>query len=175
MFWLPRFQIIHPTTYLAINTLSLIFHFSFLSYFILRVIPNINNWRYYKKYHLIVSISVALVIIYDLNRNSFSLSFTLSNFILFILCLIYFTFLLESHSINPILKSSIFWVVIGIFICTGISLPVNIINDHILKNGKDLISDDNKRLMGSIGVIPYALMHLCFTKAYWCDLRKITK
>jgi len=175
LFWLPQFNVLPISSYFALNTLSIIFHFIFLSRFIVQVTPLLKDFKFSAILLHSINFLLILLVIYNFQMNTFALSFSFSNTILFLFCIAYYYSLLDAKPYKPILIDPVFWIVTGIFICTGISLPVNITNDYILFATSSRLNDYDRRMLSFIGVVPYAIMHLCFSKAYICELKMTSK
>jgi hypothetical protein len=173
LFWLTMFAKIPRTLFFQINTVSVLFHFSFLFYFIVSVTPILyKNQTIY--IFIILCLCLCIIVVYNLSTGTRALSFSVANFILFFLCFFYYLQILIGSSHLSILQDPIFWIITGIFIGNGISLPVNIANDYILMSDSELTLAQ-KRLMGSLGLIPYSIMHICFGRGYLSIIKKEKK
>ncbi|HRN79432.1 MAG TPA: hypothetical protein PKY29_07290 [Ferruginibacter sp.] len=115
------FDLIKLSTYLEINSISLFYHMGFLGTFILM---EINNPRLKKlgKYILVVFfVALALGIYY--RTDFWNTDVIAAHMGLFIISTLYFIDLFVNVPKLKITLIPAFWVVIGIFICSVVSIP----------------------------------------------------
>lgn len=145
----------------TINMISLIFHFVFLSLFIFRVTTG------FKIIALKVSFYGGLVILlmgisWNIFNNTFSFSFGFANFLLFIYCIYYYYQLLSESPRIILFKEASFWIITGIFVCTGLSFAPIVFTDFLVVN----LPKKETRYFDLVITISYGIMHLLFIKAY---------
>ncbi len=148
-----------------INSVTLIFHFSFLTFFIFRILKNDRVVTFLKVCFWIILFLLIVSIANDVYFDTCSLSFCVANVSLFLFCLFYYYQILHFIPAVSILKEPSFWIITGIFIGMGLSFPMIIFLDFFSLN----TSLQLKREIQFLGNLPYIVMHLCFIKAYLCS------
>ncbi len=141
-----------------INTVSLLFHYSFLTLFIYSTTARKNIFK------LIALAGFCLtvwLIILDI-RNSYVTSFALANTGLFFFSSYYFYKLFEGNTENPLSTNPIFYVNCGIFLGSGVIVPTSLMVKYllVLKIPNDLING-----IVSFVSIGYIIINLFFIKA----------
>ena len=151
-----------------VNNISLIFHFSFLSRFIISVIPGNKETPLLRNVYWIF----LLPILYFLFRNDLTTqnnqAFSISNLGLTFLCIKYYYRLFKNLPQINLKKEPSFWIVTGVFIGMSLHIPVSAMIDYV----KDKISIFNYIILGNILLITYTIMHLFFIKAFICSSQK---
>ncbi len=148
------------SSYLAsvINTISLLFHYLFLSFFIYNVTGKFERFKV-----TIFFILILLIIstIYDiLNRSSNSFAF--ANGSLFIFSLFYFYNLFNGHAVVYLSNNPIFYFCCGIFIGSGLIVPTTLMAKHLsLLN----VSIATLKILSVVSGFGYLIMNLLFIKA----------
>ena len=152
--------------YHLINNYSLIFHFSFLSYFIYRITKNTINKFIFWTIFFVIMLSVLIILIYNNNSKSDFIAFAISNLGLIIFCIFYYYYLFKELPSPSLLNEPSFWIITGIFLCMVLHVPISSIHGYLtLKINKDII-----RVILSISSLSYAFMHLFFVKAFLCSI-----
>lgn len=150
-----------------LNKISFIFHFGFLSFFILKnTIPKSQI-----KLPLLIAglgFSVILFFVFFPTYKLGQLIFVISNLSLFFLSSFYFINLYKNITEERLIGDPIFWILSGIFISMGLSIPNNLISHFILINYGDSLNNIAKLF----GAFAYGLMHLFFSKAFLCTFSK---
>lgn len=151
-----------------VNNVSLIFHFSFLSHFIISVIPGNKDTPLLRNMYWIF----LLPILYFLLKNDLTTqnnqAFSISNLGLTFLCIKYYYRLFKNLPQLNLRKEPSFWVVTGVFIGMSLHIPVSAMIDYV----RDKISILNYIILGNILLITYTIMHLFFIKAFICSSQK---
>lgn len=150
------------------SNLSLLFHFTFLSIFIIKATPNKKNIYDALIIILFIFLIIYFFVIKGINGHN-SPAFAIANLGLTIFCIKYYYRLFNNIPILDLNKESSFWIITGVFFCMTIHIPMLGFVDHI--NQK--ISPDNINLFRSIGGFCYGIMHLFFIKAYLCSIRPL--
>ena len=153
--------------YSILNNVSLIFHYSFLSMFIIRVMPNrkVDNFL---KIVFYIFLSILLFLLYKERidkQNTFA--FATANLGLTIFCVIYYYRLFNNLPVFNLKKEPSFWIITGIFFCMGSNIPLITVSNYLYQN----ISITNSRVVNSIAIFCYIIMHLFFIKAFICSVR----
>ncbi len=150
-----------------LNNLSLIFHFSFLSFFIFRAMSMGKNNNYF---YLIFGIFISFIFVLLFNGTLKKLNgpaFATTNFGLAVFCIIYYYRLFDNLPIVNLRREPAFWIITGIFFCMSLNIPMFAFYNYL----KSRISSNNLMLLKSIGAFGYTLMHVFFIKAYLCSIR----
>lgn len=148
----------------VIHNLSILFHFCFLSIFIIRVIYNERNLKYLVSVFIFFLALIILALSYNNLQKFLPLAFTISNFGLVIFSIFYYYELFKNIPSKDLKKTPSFWVVTGIFFCMGAFLPVSGTVDYLRGKVSDLIILSLYNVM----IFCYIIMHLFFIKAYLC-------
>ena len=162
--WLCVFDIISSLLIIQINKGTVLFHFSFLAYFI---------WNFIINKKLKITILLLFIISFLLTAIEIVNSFYYKNGLipfypnvtLTIFCLIYYLDTFNNLSTKNLLKDAHFWFVTAIFVGVGVSLPLLFISQF-----SATITNDVK-LSSTIGPFFYFLMHILFIKAISCSLK----
>lgn len=149
------------------NNLSLIFHYSFLSIFILKILPK-NKGAIYLK---IIFLLFLILIIYFLVTRDISRQinqvFSISNIGLTIFCIVYYYQLFNTVPILDLRNEPSFWIITGIFFAMSLNVPAMAAIDYL----HNKIAAVNYVLLYNILCFSYMVMHLFFIKAFICTLR----
>lgn len=167
------FKIIDADSFYYFKIASSIFHYSFLSLFILFIKKPIMNIKPIKVYVSAGIVMACLLVFFVLctHKENQLLLFIINNFGLFVLCCFYFVRLFSSTEIVMIKSEASFWAVSGLLICMCISLPFAAYK-FFLSSG--LAKDyDIQQNVFYVAIFGYIIMHLFFIKAYLC-LKKQT-
>ena len=152
---------------LTVNNILLIFHFTFLSLFIIKVMPRKKEIKYLKSIFWVF----LLLIIYLLIKNDISTQvnhiFSVSNFGLSIFCIIYYFKLFNNLPTLNLRKDPAFWIVTGVFFAMALNIPICATIDFL----KNKISYDAYLIFASILMFCYSIMHLFFIKAILCTMQ----
>ncbi|CAN5741360.1 hypothetical protein BH11BAC4_BH11BAC4_15890 [soil metagenome] len=149
-----------------LNNISLIFHYSFLGLFIIRVLPNKPNQILAKiTFTVFLALIFFLLITYD-NTQRNTLAFGIANFGLMLFCLWYYFQLFNTIPIFNLLREPCFWIITGIFFSMSIHVPIFFSMGYL----KNKISFQNYRLLIAVSLFCYGIMHLFFIKAYICAI-----
>ncbi len=151
-----------------INNLSLIFHYSFLSSFIIRVLPQKNKPRFIKVIFLFFLFLIIMTLLLSDMNTQVHVAFSISNLGLTIFCIIYYYQLFNNIPIIDLRKEPSFWIVTGVFFCMSMFIPISATRDYL----KLKIGDAAQNFLYSILVFCYIVMHLFFVKAYLCAARQ---
>jgi len=151
---------------IPINNISLLFHFSFLAFFIIQVIPNKKFFFLKVLFFIFFSLIIYFLTTKPLKDYNSS-AFAVANLGLVIFCIIYYYQLFNNIPILNLRNEASFWVITGVFFCMSINIPINSIIDYLW--GK--IPYSYLSFFTSVGVLCYSIMHLFFIKACLCSLR----
>jgi len=151
-----------------IQKLSLIFHYSFLSYFIYGTFTN----RKVKLFFTPIFFSFLCLILISLVDNLYEIDTfhtnAITNLALVFYCLIYYYQLFNKPPVEILLEEPSFWMVSGLFLSLTITVPINSLRHFLINH----ISEDFNFEIVSISVFAYGTMHLFFVKAYLCSIHK---
>ncbi len=145
----------------TLNIISLLFHFSFLSFFIFSVTGKKSNFKI-----IIFCCSLILIVLLVMDIiDSYLTSFAFANGCLFLFSLYYFRGLLIGTLRITLKNNFIFYICCGIFIGTGLIVPSSLMIKYlyVLK-----VPNNTIFLFASFGGIGYILMNLIFIKALLC-------
>lgn len=151
---------------LPINNFLILFHFTFLAFFISWYLMNEKLKKiYFLIVFLIIIAIVYFLISYEIRRYN-TVAFGTSSFGLIICCLFYFYQIFINPPTLKIEREPSFWIISGVFFCMGLNMPLQVTAIHNT-------SDINIRLMVLFTVaFTYMAMHLFFIKAYLCALKQ---
>lgn len=159
----------HKTYWRIIDIVSTIFHFTFLGKFILNEIKFATPPQ--PRYYLISQIIFAVFYIgsiywayHELMYNDL-LSYYFSSLGLFILSTFYVVMLFQSPKENSYFKDPSFWIIIGVFIFSLISLPITMISLFFL-NSSPLFFVVIKIILA----ISFFILYSFFIKGLLCSL-----
>jgi hypothetical protein len=113
---------------------------------------------------LIILIQTSLLIII-LATNTEIRPSILSNIILILFCFFYLRDLMNNKPTLILVKSSVFWIVIGIFFSSSISFPINSLIPFIVKEQE---YRNFRSYIFSISNMSVIVMYLLFIKSYLC-------
>ncbi len=152
---------------MAVNNVSLIFHFSFLSYFIIRVIPvNAKSKIYFYLFSFVFLFLIILGLVTNDITKPLSHVFAISSFGLTVLSLVYFYLLFEKNPILKLLNEPSFWIISGIFFAMSLYIPVAISIGYVRNNASFYLT-----IFSNVLMFCYGIMHLFFLKGIYCALR----
>ncbi len=146
----------------CINLCSLLFHYLFLSYFILN---SVYRRRYFKTIIWILFVFISVLISSSiLNKHFDSIAFT--NSCLFFFSLFYFFSIYKGDISGQLLNNPIFYVCSGVLIGTGLIVPAAIMFKYsiVLDLGYDL-----RKFVIEVSLFGYIIMNLFFIKALLCS------
>jgi hypothetical protein len=152
-----------------INDFSLIFGFSFLSLFIIKN----KNSKSFNVVMYFIFIFCLFWIIYNLFFNKkikgfelSSLIFSINHFGLLLLSTIYFLIKYFSNSEDFYEKDSVYYIILGINICSVINFPyILFVNDFI---SFDKSITGSSIIINSLGCIGFLIMYSFFIKSISC-------
>lgn len=150
-----------------LNNISLIFHYTFLSIFIIKVMPSYKDDILLK---FVFGLFLLLLVFHLTQTNTNkqnTIAFVTANFGLTIFCLIYYYRLFNNLPVLNLLEEPSFWIITGVFFCMGVHIPLLIAWDYL--HGK--IPLHISRIHNAINIFCYIIMHLFFIKAILCSVR----
>jgi hypothetical protein len=149
----------------TVNTVSLLFHYSFLTYFIFKLTNRSFRFKIIGLFFLLILIGL---IIPDIKKG-YVTSFAFANSCLFIFSLYYFRTLLIGK-VNVALKNNpIFYVCCGIFIGSGLIVPSTLMIKYMYLLS---VPQDSIFFFAAIWGLGYILMNLIFIKALLLCLKQ---
>ncbi len=150
-----------------LTNLSLIFHYSFLSIFIIKVMPKGISNNFLKIFFLFFLSLLIFLLIYEKLEKQNTFAFATANLGLTIFCIIYYYRLFNNLPIVNLKREPSFWIITGVFFCMSMHIPLISVSNYLYEN----ISLSTSRLINSIAIFCYLIMHLFFIKAYLCSVR----
>lgn len=151
-----------------ITRFSILFHFIFLSIFVIKF-----NHFDQKKYFYLITIIVSFLIFYAISSKFTSreslLPYSFSAFGLILLSLLFFYSLISKFKSIDLIKYPPFWIIIGVFLSSGIQLPFASTYKLFYKN----VSETSYRLFNCAIIFSYLLLHLFIIKAYLCSMKNL--
>ena len=166
LFILMVMKIISRSDFIKINICGVLFNFSYLTFFIFSLIKN----KYFKKLIVLIYIISAFLTINAIVEQFSTRQILTPNYYIFSLiffCLLYYFEIFNSIDDDEILQNACFWIVTGVFVGMGTSLPYQSLASLIFK----VIPKNQAYLISSIGTIFYSVMHLIFIKGFRCSLK----
>lgn len=150
-----------------LNNYSLLFHFSFLSFFIYTKLKLtfIKRLLIFSFFSFFIIIIIVLFSYSQVIENK--LAFSISNIGLIISCLFYYYDVYSMSEPSMLFKDPVFIIVTGIFICMSMHIPFTAVFNVFPKK----ISITMRELVQAILCFSYLSMHLFFIKAYICVLQ----
>jgi hypothetical protein len=147
-----------------INNLSVIYHFCFLSLFIIGVLNYKGNLKYL---YFIFFVFFVLIIVSLFSNNLFKnipLAFSISNFGLVLFCILYYFDLFNNMPELDLKETPSFWIITGVLFCMGTYFPISATVDYLSGKVSILIIMN----LNNVLIVCYIIMHLFFIKAYLC-------
>lgn len=160
------FFINYVVIFVVLNNVALLFHFSFLSIFIMRAANKKITLSIKLLFILFFLMIVFFLIIHGVMKFNYS-AFAIANFGLIFFSIFYYYELLTNLPTLNLKKEPSFWVVTGVFFCMATHLPVFSLLSYLSKK----ISYTNFNLLLAIPTLAYGIMHIFFIKAYLCSTR----
>lgn len=147
-----------------INSLSLIFHFTYLSYFISKVL-NVKKLKQILVSLFAIFFCIITVLLWreDLNEPV-NYIFSISAIGLTIFSILYYYQIFISSPLPDLLKEPSFWIVTGVFFSMSLHIPISMIIDELFYK----IPYSTYLLLSCILVFSIIIMHLFFIKAFLC-------
>ena len=163
-FWSKVNNIISNEFYTRINLISLLFHYGFLSNFIIKTLsPNL------KRLSIIVFALCFIVLIAFIIPDIFhytSVSFAVGNSGLCIMCMLYYYDIFQGEHKSFLPKDPAFWIISGVFVGMAVNIPFHIFGNYFYSN----FSYSTHLFFSLISMFTYAVMHLFFIKSSLCIL-----
>lgn len=152
---------------IALNNFSVIFHFSFLSFFIIRILPQKNE-----KKILIILYSIFLVFIsFFIIKEPFNQggpAFSISSLGLSIFCIFYYFQLFKNPPVLNLRKEPAFWIISGVFFAMCIHSPINAILLYL----QNRLPYSYYILLLDLSIFSLSIMYLSFIKAILCTIQQ---
>lgn len=151
----------------VLNNLAIIFHFYFLSNFIIKVMK-LDKYIYR---FTIFQILTCLILLFLLcTRYSLTIvnkpAMALANLSLCIFCVYYYYNLFNNIPIKNLKDSASFWIITGIFTCMSMVVPIYASFDYV--NSLEL----KMNVLYPLTTLPFALLHIFFIKGILVALNK---
>jgi len=149
-----------------IRNYSILFHFTFLSMFILSLV------RYRKGFKILLSIYcmlILLILFYVVTYRGNTLnsaSYPIANLGLTFYCIVYYYFLFKDAPKINLQKNPAFWVISGIFLGMSVTIPIHSLHEYFRK--ENYVDLENRKALASIAYFSYGVFHLFLVKAYSC-------
>lgn len=151
-----------------ISNYSILFHFTFLSWFINSLMPNKKQFRLLLPVYIsIFCITLFFLILYPEKKQN-STSYGIANLGLVIYCITYYYQLFQITPKFDLLKDPSFWIISGIFFCMSITIPILSLHQY-LRNENYINPEDRKNFSGIV-YLAYGSLHLFLIKAYLCSI-----
>lgn len=162
-FWLNFFKITPLYFYYYLNRFSLLFHYTFLAFFIFKVLNNHDFFNLEKILFIVFFIILLCVQVYDYINSTYN-SFFLTNTFLVIFCINFYYKLLNTTPVIALKEEPFFWIISGVFLGMGITIPFYAFQQYLFQ----FISNSLFYLLILIAGVGYSLMHIFFIKAFLC-------
>ena len=148
-----------------LNNISLFFHYSFLSTFIIKILPRGKNDKILKIVFIFFLILIVLLLFTDDLKKINGPAFAIANLGLTVFCMTYYYYIFNTPPVLQLRDEPSFWIITGIFFCMTLHIPMYATYNYL--HGR--ISSSTFILFGSISAFSYTIMHLFFIKAYICS------
>lgn len=156
-----------PLTYMFIlNYYSTAFHLCFFLYFFKQVLEK-NHFKVVATFVCTLALFMTYSISYKEAIKNIMMNAFYSNIALIICSIFYFIELFKSMKLQNLIEEPTFWIVTGVFIGMGTSLPFYAIGGIILRENIYEV----KAIITLIGSFAYIAMHLFFIKGFLCSLK----
>lgn len=149
-----------------VNSYSLLFHFSFLSYFIFRVVSNNRIKKLIILFFFTCLISLLITLFLD-SYNTTRLPFNITNYGLFFCSLFYYYSLFQNIPKKNLATESSFWIITGIFIGMGLNIPI-ISFGYVFDSTSPYII----KTIGWIAPLGFIIMYILFLKGIQCTVHQ---
>ena len=149
-----------------INNVTIFFHYSFLSFFIIKVIGNPILKCYLG---IIFGLFFLAMLIFQINTDIFKIrnvAFSIANCGLVLFSLVYYLQLFKGEPNINLLKEPSFWIISGIFISNSLLIPSNAASDYFFLDLK--VSNGILVVLNFIRIIPIYIFHLFLIKGHLC-------
>ena len=158
----------HKNYVAILNNISLIYHYSFLSLFIIKVVSQQNRIKYIKFIFLFFLGLLILVLATNKLTEQLNMAYMVSNLGLSIFCVLYYYQLFNNTPTLDLKREPSFWVITGVFFCMSLSLPATSVMDNLMHSS---ISFFTLSILYNTVIFSYLVMHLFFIKACLCSVR----
>lgn len=149
-----------------LNVFSLIFHYSFLSFFIIKVMPNNQNKRFPKILFIVFLFLIIAALTIKNVRIRSAVAFPTANLGLVVFSVIYYYKLFNNLPVLDLKNEPSFWIITGVFFCMSIHIPLSATVEYLYHK----IPTHNLRIFMSLGAFCYIIMHIFFIKAFLCSI-----
>lgn len=151
-----------------IGNYSILFHFVFLSLFILFLVPGNSSKKVpFTLFFLVIIATLYCLVTFDSSKQN-SVCYAIANLGLVFFCLEYYHHFFQEIPKSGLLKEPSFWVITGVFFCMSISVPINALHDYLRSD--TIVKLEDKKDLFSIAYLSYGTLHLFFIKAYLCSV-----
>lgn len=151
----------------VVSNYSVLFHFTFLSWFIHTLMPNRNEFKLsIFVFVTIFCITLFFLILYPEKQQN-STSYAMGNIGLIIFCIIYFYQLFQTVPKLNLLKEPSFWIITGVFVCMSVSIPI--LSLHQFLRDENYINPESRKIFSGLVYLAYGSFHLFLLKAYVCS------
>ncbi len=151
---------------MTVNNISLIFHLSFLSFFIIRVIPS-KNEKMFLYFNFCISLLVALNYLLKNISQQGNMAFLVVSLSLVISCITYYFTLFSNLPKINLTKEPAFWVVTGVFFAMSLQSPIT----TTLAWLRDKIAENIFYAFMDVINLSITIMYLFFIKAIVCSIQ----
>ncbi len=150
-----------------IGNYSILFHFIFLSLFILFKVPRQKSTKSLFALFFLVILGTLYCLLTSVDSKQNSLCFAIVNLGLVFFCLVYYSNFFEELPRPKLLQEPSFWVITGIFFCMSTCIPINALHDYLRTD--TTLKLEHKKDLFSIAYLSYGSLHLFIIKAYLCS------
>ncbi|MEP6677293.1 MAG: hypothetical protein ABJA78_19185 [Ferruginibacter sp.] len=166
-YFLKEYLKLFPSQFYSVaNNLSLLFHFVFLSIFIINSEHTKTKKRSYLVFWGFLILVIISLILKDISFGN-RLAFGIANSGLVILCIFYYYSIVKNTGSLALAADPSFWVANGIFFGMILNVPTYIARNFIDKeNSYEIWS-----VLFAVCSFAYIIMHIFFIKAYLCIIR----
>lgn len=148
---------------IMLTNVSTIFHFGFLSIFIIKLLP-LKNRRLVWVLFTLFLISLFIVLSTNNLEKQIHSAFSVTNIGLSIICIIYYFHLFKNLPVFDLKKEPSFWIVTGVFFCMSAHVPIAAFVDYL----RDKVTFTTILALNNFLILTYIIMEVFFVKAILC-------
>lgn len=153
----------------TMNNIAVLYHFAFLSFFIMKVMPEKGNkYFFYFLQGVIICGIILLLCLYPLGIQN-KPAMAVANFGLMLFCMCYYYQLLNNIPTLNLRECASFWIITGIFGCMSVHIPIFASHEYFK------IHNINMVMFTIINAWAFIIMHLFFIKGYFVFKKENSK
>jgi magnesium-transporting ATPase (P-type) len=160
-YFLYKGKVISPAIFANANSVSVLFHYFFLSFFVYRVTGRQRNFMLTI---VLFSLPVIFLVIFDINFET-AFSFSICNFLLLFYSVYYFYSCFKAPPIFNLSKNPGFLICSGVLLGSGLVIPFSLFNQYLISIH---MPSNSIHILGVLATVGYLIINLFFFKAILC-------